>query len=165
MAYSQTIIVMGLALQEKSVYDDMATQNRTPRMTLDEFGLAHGTDKASNIHDYLRFYDRRLRHLREETFLLIEIGVYRGGSVRTWSKYFPRAKIVGLDIDEGCRQYEEGNISIRIGDASRTDFLFEVIREFGRPLVMLDDGSHRWDHQIQSLQILFPILCPSGFYL
>jgi len=132
-------------------------------MTLDEIGLRNGTDKASNIHDYLRFYERRFAHLRAEAFVLIEIGVYRGGSVRTWSEYFPRAQIVGLDINEECRQYEQGNIAIRIGDASNPSFLFDIITEFGRPLVVLDDGSHRWDHQIQTLQVLFPLLRPSGF--
>ena len=134
-------------------------------MTLDEIGLSHGTDKASNIHDYLRFYDRRLQHLRNEPFTLLEIGVYRGGSVRTWSSYFPRATIVGLDVSEECRQYERGNIAIRIGDASDPGFLFDVVREFGRPLVVLDDGSHRWDHQIASLHTLFPILRPDGIYI
>jgi hypothetical protein len=82
-----------------------------------------------------------------------------------WSEYFPNAKIVGLDINEECLQHEEGAISVRIGDASNPGFLFDVIHEFGRPLVVLDDGSHRWDHQIQALQVLFPVLRPSGFYV
>jgi hypothetical protein len=134
-------------------------------MNLDELGLAHGTDKASNIHDFLRLYERRLMHLRDESFLLIEIGVYHGGSMNTWSEYFPNATIVGLDTNEECRKYEHGNISVRIGNATDPKFLLDIIHEFGRPLVVLDDGSHRWDHQIQSLQILFPILRPSGFYV
>jgi hypothetical protein len=134
-------------------------------MTLDDIGRSHGTDKASNIHDYLRFYERRLSHLRHEAFTLIEIGVYRGSSVATWAEFFPKATIVGLDVNEDCRQYQRDNIAIRIGDASNPRFLFEILHEFGRPLVVLDDGSHRWDHQIQSLQMLFPILRPTGLYV
>jgi hypothetical protein len=134
-------------------------------MELNIIGLKYGTDKASGHHDYLRLYQRRLAHLRDEAFVLIEIGVYQGGSVKTWSEYFPRATIVGLDVNEGCRQYEQGNIAIRIGDASNPQFLFEVCQEFGRPLVVLDDGSHRWDHQIQSLHVLFPILLQKGIYI
>ncbi len=134
-------------------------------MELDSIGLKYKTDKASNVHDFLRLYHRRLAHLRDSTFVMVEIGVYQGGSVKTWSEYFPRATIVGLDVNNDNRQYQQGNIQIRIGDASNPQFLFEVLKEFGRPLVVLDDGSHRWDHQIQSLHILFPNLIPSGIYI
>ncbi|QYC09512.1 class I SAM-dependent methyltransferase [Brevundimonas nasdae] len=133
--------------------------------SLDEIGLEHGTDKASNHHDFLRLYDRRLSRLRDQSFTLLEIGVYRGGSVRSWSQYFPNATIVGLDITEECVKYAGGNVHIRIGDASHTDFLFSVIQEFGIPTVIVDDGSHRWDHQITTLQILFPILKKGGTYI
>jgi len=133
--------------------------------TLDEIGLSYGTDKASHHHDFLRFYERRLAGLVNEAFTLIEIGVYRGGSVRTWSEYFPHAKIVGLDISSDCKAYEGGNVHIRIGDASRSDFLFEVLNEFGRPAVVIDDGSHRWDHQITTFQVMFPLLSPGGTYI
>ena len=134
-------------------------------MTLDEIGRKNGTDKASDIHNYLRFYERRLAHLRDAQFLLLEIGVYHGGSVRTWTEYFPQARIVGLDINGECRRHERDNVAIRIGDASDSSFLFDVIGEFGRPLIVLDDGSHRWDHQIRTFQILFPVMRPSGFYI
>ncbi|WP_295219099.1 class I SAM-dependent methyltransferase [uncultured Brevundimonas sp.] len=133
--------------------------------SLDEIGLEHRTDKASNHHDFLRFYDRRLSALRNHSFTLLEIGVYRGGSVRTWSEYFPNATIVGLDITEECVKYAGGNIHVRIGDATHTDFLFDVIQEFGVPTVIVDDGSHRWDHQITTLQVLFPILRKGGVYI
>lgn len=134
-------------------------------MTLNEIGLSHGTDKASHHHDFLRFYERRLTSYRSEAFTLIEIGVYRGASVRTWGEYFPRAQIVGLDINPDCKAYEGGNVQIRIGDASRSDFLFDVVHEFGKPALVIDDGSHRWDHQITTLQLLFPLLAPGGTFI
>ncbi len=133
--------------------------------SLNEIGLAQVTDKASNIHDYLHFYDRRLAHLRAEAFVLIEIGVFKGGSCRSWGEYFPNAQIVGLDVDPSCKNYEAGNIAIRIGDACDTGFLFSVIEEFGRPTVAIDDGSHRWDHQIMALQTLFPLVKPGGYFI
>jgi len=134
-------------------------------MTLDDIARDFNTDKVSGLHDFLRLYERRLGHLRNEPITLIEIGVLNGGSVRTWSKYFPNAKIVGLDISDECKQFEAGNISIRIGDATDLNFLFEVIREFGRPHVFIDDGSHRWDHQISTLKCAFPLLLEGGYYI
>ena len=132
---------------------------------LDSIGLKYGTDKSSSIHDYLKIYERRLSQFQHASFTLIEVGVYHGGSVKTWGEYFPNATIVGLDINPECTQYAGGNVHIRIGDASRSDFLFDVISEFGRPTIFIDDGSHRWDHQITTLQLMFPLLIPGGIYI
>lgn len=142
-----------------------ATRRRIHEMTLDEIGAKYGTDKDSRHHDFLRFYERRLKGYREQPFTLVEVGVYRGGSVRMWAEYFPKAQIVGLDVNPDCKALSGGNIHIGIGDASRIDFIFEIINEFGRPLIVIDDGSHRWDHQITTLQLLFPLLVPGGAYV
>jgi cephalosporin hydroxylase len=133
--------------------------------SLDELGRKHGTDKASQHHDFLRLYEKRLSHLRTQRFTMFEVGVYHGASVATWSEYFSQAVIVGLDIDPQCKQYERSNIHIRIGDQSDAQFLFDTIIEFGKPRLIIDDGSHRWDHQITTFQILFPLLEPGGFYI
>ncbi|MBW8892422.1 MAG: hypothetical protein JF617_09785 [Burkholderiales bacterium] len=133
--------------------------------TLDEIAQNFNTDKISGLHDFLKFYDRRLSHLRNEKFVLFEVGVLNGGSVKTWEAYFPNATIVGIDIDPRCKEFEAGNISIRIGDASRVDFLFDLIAEFGRPTVFVEDGSHRWDHQISIFQTMFPLVVPGGLYI
>lgn len=143
----------------------MGHYNMNSLPTLDAIGLRHDTDKASRWHDFLRFYERRLLPYRDKAFTLLEIGVYRGASVKTWGEYFPQAQIVGLDINPDCKAYEAGNIQVRIGDASRSEFLFDVVREFGRPALIIDDGSHRWDHQITTLQILYPLLLPGGTYI
>ena len=132
---------------------------------LNDIGLHFETDKASNVHDYLNLYERRLSHLRTERFVLIEIGVLKGASTRTWAKFFPDARVVGLDIDPDCKQHEGGNIAIRIGDAGDPGFLFSVVEEFGRPTVVIDDASHRWDHQILSLQTFFPLIRPGGYFI
>ena len=106
-----------------------------------------------------------MAHMRELPLTLLEIGVYHGASVKMWSEYFLNATIVGLDINEDCKKYESDRVKIRIGDASRIDFLFSVIQEFGQPSVAIDDGSHRWDHQISALHSLFPLLKPGGIFV
>lgn len=131
--------------------------------SLDAIGLKHGTDKASNAHNYLHFYDRIWSPLRAASFVLIEVGVYEGASVATWAEYFSQATIIGLDVDAKTKAYEKGRVKIRIGDASDPVFISSVVEEFGRPLIVIDDGSHAWPHQIATLQLFFPSLRPGGF--
>ena len=133
--------------------------------SLNEIGLCFDTDKINVLHDFLEFYDRRLSNYRDKSFVMFEIGVLRGGSLQTWGEYFPNATIVGIDINPDCVQFEHGNKKVRIGDSSDPAFIFDLINEFGRPLIFLDDGSHRWDHQIFQLQVVFPNLCPGGLYI
>lgn len=132
---------------------------------LDAIGLRNGTDKASHHHDFLRLYESRLRHRRSDPLLMIEIGVQKGGSLRTWGEYFSQGTIVGIDIDPTCVTHQGENRYVRIGDQSDPSLLFDVVAEFGRPDIILDDGSHRWDHQIQTLQTLYPLLKAGGVYI
>lgn len=65
---------------------------------LDELGILEGTDKGSITHDYLRSYERLLRSYRDRSITLLEIGVARGGSLRTWAN-FSRREISAYDCD------------------------------------------------------------------
>ena len=58
-------------------------------------------------HDhFFDIYDSHLNHLREqEDYKILEIGVYNGGSVYMWKKYYPHSKVIGLDIDPYCKRW------------------------------------------------------------
>lgn len=134
-------------------------------LSLDVIGLSHGTDKASNGHDYLRHYDATFQHLRNDDFLMIEIGGLNGASLKMWSEYFPNARIVCLDIDENVKQYENGNITVEIGNSGSSAFLKEIAAKYGSAKIILDDGSHRWDHQRVAFKELFSMVEDGGFYV
>ena len=134
--------------------------------SLDEIGLRAGTDKSSHDHNYLNFYERNLCHLKNERFFLLEIGVHKARSLITWATYFPNAQIVGLDIDkEAAKLALPPNAKVRIGDAGRLEFLDDVVAEFGAPLIVLDDGSHYWHHQIEALRYLWPRVRNGGAFI
>ncbi len=139
--------------------------SRLQKTRLDSLGKAYGTDKSSGFHDYLNFYESRLGYLRDEEFLLIEIGVLKGASIRMWAELFPRARILGIDYDPAAERIQGGNISIAIGNAGDRQFLQDVLRTYGGPRVVIDDVSHRWDHQILALHTLFPALVPGGHFI
>lgn len=133
-------------------------------MTLDEIGILCGTDKSSLRQGYLSHYERLFAHLRDTAFNLIEIGAYNGASLRTWAEYFPRAFIVGIDIEPSAAKLAEDRIAVRIGSQADAQFLTGVATEFP-PLIVIDDGSHQADHQIASFACLFPTLRPGGCYV
>jgi len=133
-------------------------------MTLDDIGILNGTDKSSVRHDYLVHYERFFAQWREERFNLIEIGVYNGASLETWRDFFPNAQIVGADINPAYRRHAGTRIAIEIGSQADPDFL-DSLAEQHPPLVVIDDGSHRADHQIFTFERLFPKLLPGGCYI
>jgi hypothetical protein len=65
---------------------------------------------------YPEIYDKHFSKYRELSINFLEIGVLNGGSLQIWEKYFPKAKIFAIDIDEKCKQYETDRTKIFIGD-------------------------------------------------
>ena len=100
---------------------------------------------------------------------MLEIGVYRGGSLRMWKEYFhPKSTIVGIDIDKSCKAHEIAaqQVHVRIGSQADPDFLNKVNEEFGPFDIILDDGSHKTLHQITSFGALYrPALKEGGCYM
>ena len=53
------------------------------------------TDKND---DYLEFYDEIFSPLRGKKLNILELGVYDGGSLIGWANFFPKARIIGVDV-------------------------------------------------------------------
>ena len=123
--------------------------------SLDHIGITQGTNKSSLLVDYLRHYERIFSEFRDDNFTIIEIGVMEGASTRTWARYFPKAHIVGVDIDEKCKQYADERVTIEIGSQSDFNFLAELCKKYN-PKIIIDDGSH-WANDVYcTFQTLFP---------
>jgi hypothetical protein len=126
------------------------------------------TNDKRQIHKwthYFPIYERHFARFRNQSIVFIEIGVQEGGSLQLWKRYFgPFARIVGIDIEPSCKNVEEDQIEVRIGDQSNPEFLKTVIEEFGRPTVVLDDGSHMMAHVSASFDYLYPQLEQNGVY-
>lgn len=115
---------------------------------------------------YFPIYEKHFSPWVNKSLLFFEIGVYRGGSLQMWKKYFgPHVRIVGIDIKPKCKRYEEEQVSVRIGDQSDHKFLSELIEEFGPPDIVLDDGSHQMEHITSTFEYLYPRLSKNGVYL
>lgn len=134
-------------------------------MTLDEIGVRLGTDKSSKRHDFLETYERHLSRFCDSATSVLEIGVFNGASLRMWEEFFREAQIVGVDVKPEAVEHQVGRVRVEIGNAGSVPFLREVAERHGPFDVIVDDGSHLWDHQQIAFRILWPFLKPGGVFV
>lgn len=139
------------------------------RDNLNRLATYYGTDKWG-AHWYTQHYQRYFDTLRLKPIKLLEIGVggeadakKGGGSLRMWKRFFPKARIVGIDIFDK-RHFSESRIDVRICDQTDEDALRKLSAEYGGFDIIIDDGSHVNEHVIKTFHVLFPLLRPNGFY-
>lgn len=115
---------------------------------------------------YFDIYDRHFSRFRGQEIVMVEIGVFHGGSIGMWKEYFgPNAKLVGVDVNPRCRKFADDQVDIVIGDQSNREFLRDLRDRYPRIDILLDDGGHRMHHQITTFEEMFGAVAPEGVYL
>ncbi|WP_188607744.1 class I SAM-dependent methyltransferase [Chelatococcus reniformis] len=141
-------------------------------MTLTELADRHGTDKGTDpgdfgeAHHYTEIYERFLEPLRDRPLRVIEIGVWKGGSLRMWEDYLPNATIVGIEKTPDLIEHRFERATIAIGDATDRQFLDAVVDRFAEREVdvVIDDGSHVLEDQIVVFEHVMQRLAMGGLY-
>ena len=162
-------------------------QEMEPPLT--EIANEEGTDKGTEGprprrgHNYTDVYDAYLCGFRNQPITVLEIGLgvtgpawnadyfansnaSRGGaSMRMWYRYFPAARILGIDVNPASF-LDNDRITTGVVDQSDPEQLRAFLQQAGVEGVdvIIDDGSHRPDHQQISLSALFPCLVSGGLY-
>ncbi len=125
--------------------------------------------KGRPIHkgaNYFAAYERHFGPYINRPITFLEIGAGNGGSSEFWKGYFgPLARIITLDINPACKEFEDEQVAVRIGDQADTAFLQSVLDEFGAPDLILDDGSHVMEHVHASFDYLYPRMNRNGVYM
>ena len=122
-----------------------------------------GTDKGGypGEHDYINsFYNEEFKKYQDKPIRLLEIGVYKGASLALWSKYFPNAEIIGLDIqDQRVDKYKNlDRVSVGICDA----YSPEIAEQLGNFDIIIDDGPHTIQSLQQCIEFYLPKLNEGG---
>ena len=125
--------------------------------------ILYDIDKGPRQHYYTDHYREFLGPLRSEAITLLEIGILKGGSLRLWRRFLPKARIVGIDLE--LPRLELPGVEMREGDQSDEEFLASLISRYGGFDVVIDDGSHVGTHVNTSFRALFPALRPGGWYV
>lgn len=115
-------------------------------------------DKTT-YHEYHKFYPMFLEKWRDSQINIFEIGIEEGKSINIWKNYFLKSNIWGMDIS---RQYEGDRYKVFIGDQSKIEDLINVSSQIPKCNLILDDGSHVADHQINTFEYLFEHLLDYG---
>jgi SAM-dependent methyltransferase len=118
-----------------------------------------GGDKGT-IHDYIKIYSQYITENSCKS--LLEIGVYKGHSIKMWEEYLPECDIVGVDVDLSLIEFTFDKAQLIQFDATSKDFLKNIPNKYFD--VIIDDGSHKLEDQIKTFQILFPILNKGGHF-
>lgn len=122
------------------------------------------TDKGVGFHDYTEVYDDYFDKIKDQPMNFLEIGVFQGESLKMWEAYFKNATVIGLDINPDCAQYAGERRKVYIGSQTDDFILYKISKENAPLSVIIDDGSHNWDHQIKTFNSAFPLLKPGGLY-
>lgn len=115
---------------------------------------------------YFDIYERHLARFRGTSPVMIEIGVFGGGSLAMWKEYFgPGCQIVGVDINPDCKQHEGDGIEVFIGSQDDPAIFDAILSKYPRIDILLDDGSHIMKHMIASFELMYNRLHQNGVYL
>jgi len=126
--------------------------------------LEKGSTKWSGYFDV---YERHLSKFVGKKPRILEIGVLGGGSIEMWLKYFGEGtEVIGIDINEECLKYEyDGNAKVIMGDQSSPEFWDKFLSDQKGFDIVIDDGSHVMNHQITTLNKVFPRLNTGGVFI
>jgi hypothetical protein len=135
-------------------------------------GMNQGGDRMSPFfHDYGKAYEEFLKYFlacRNEPLTLVEVGILNGSGLALWCDLFPKARVIGLDLD--LRNFEKNRSFLEAKGAfsKNTPEVFEfdqldltkarnVLRDVlgdAKVDIAIDDGCH----SIESIKLTFDAL-------
>lgn len=137
-----------------------------PGNPLEGWLAAHRGRRIDKWTGYFEIYHRHFAAFRGRSPVVVEIGVFGGGSLEMWLSYFgPGTRLIGVDVNPQCRKWAPPGAEILIGDQADRAFLAEIKAAAPHIDILIDDGGHTMAQQLTTFEVLFPHLQPHGVYL
>ena len=136
--------------------------SRTPSKL---YAAGYDTDKSPK---YLINYERYFNSIADNPIRLLELGVFKGGSLYLWRDYFKKGIIVGLDANEVNINDPSGRIRFYKGLQQDVTLLDRISKECAPEGfdIIIDDASHIGELSRLSFWHLFKnYLKPGGIYV
>lgn len=133
---------------------------------MDEIATRCGADKGSHYHNYTEVYSKYFAPIQDLPLKFLEIGIYKGSSVKMWEEYLPSAELHFADITFERVEYFSQRSHYHICNQENPKDLRKLMKKTGGNFdVILDDGGHTMKQQITSLVTLFPYVKSGGMYI
>lgn len=133
---------------------------------LHRYFLNNGELRLHKWIHYFDIYERHFKRFVNKQPTILEIGVFGGGSLKMWQNYFgDGVKVIGIDINPNCKEYEHENIEIFIGSQDDEELLHSITTKYPNIDIVLDDGSHIMRHMKKSFEVLYPKVSDNGVYV
>lgn len=114
-------------------------------MTKDIISIFEKYDTDKREHGYPKYYQK---HLPDTAKKILEVGVFKGESIKMWHELYPEAKIYGLDLfKENPIPFEADWVTWFQGSQRDGDLLGHI-RAHGPFDVIIEDGSHNSRDQL-----------------
>ncbi len=137
-----------------------------PENPLKEFFYKNTGNAIHKWVHYFDIYHRHFKKYRNRPVVILEIGVFQGGSLNMWRDYFGiEAELYAIDINPLCKQFESDGVKIFIGSQEDRDFLRKVKDQIPSIDILIDDGGHGMQQQIVSFEELYDHVKEDGLYL
>lgn len=127
------------------------------------FGSDIGCNDKNGTHTYTETYDKLFAPFQKGCSFL-EIGLALGDSIDLFDEYFENSDIVGVDISVVFtpKKYKN-NVTIIEADATKANFLKDIKgKKFD---IIIDDGSHMTQDQIDTFNLLKGSMNKGGVYI
>jgi hypothetical protein len=142
-------------------------------------GMIGGDRMSANHHGYARKYAQYLAPFLERDpaeLTIVEVGILKGTGLAMWADLFPRARIIGLDIDlshfrdnlgflKSLNAFAHRDVVVHELDQFRdnADYLGQILG--GASIdVMIDDGFHSEETILKTLESARPHLAQRFVY-
>ena len=119
------------------------------------------------VHSYIEFYEGILFPYRNKKINLLEIGIWKGGSLLMWDEYFSKAKIFGIETSEFKWPDSEvkKNIEVIQGDGSSSEILNNSKLKNVKFDIIIDDANHNIKQQQDIFNVFYKRLKKNGLYI
>ena len=129
-----------------------------------EYLKNYNTSKPGGI--YREFLDRLFFTIRPKTKTILELGISEGGGLLSMRDFFEKSYLWGVDIDKDTFVDSERIVKCDWADQLKTKTLKKNAENFNTKFdLIVDDGWHHPESQINSLISYLPYLSQKGTYI
>lgn len=139
-------------------------------MSLIEIANNERTDK-NTVHSYLPLYQTLLQGKKESATNVLEVGIFKGGSIKLWKDFFQHAVVHAVDIMNMDDVWDElkvtNNIVLHTScDAYDETFFKTHFLDKGLKFdFMLDDGPHTLESMKQFIKLYSQVMTDDGILI